>query len=97
MAKIKTVGELIEALKAFDPKLPVGVYVGDAEEGGAFVSSIVHQKALPDNYKELSDADKQAVKDKSTMLYHKGDNPISPIMQEYNDGIKELVTICTNY
>lgn len=60
MATIKPVGELVEALKAYDPKLPVGLYIYEAEEGGAYVKAIKLQKA----------------DDRNTLLYHKGVHPM---------------------
>jgi hypothetical protein len=58
--KIRTVGQLIEALKAFPADAPVGLYIEEAEEGGAGITRIVTQEAS----------------NPKSMLYHKGDNPV---------------------
>ena len=60
MAKLKTVSELIEALKAFPADMPVGIYLEEAEDGGAGITKLVVQKA----------------DDETTQLYHKGDSPV---------------------
>jgi hypothetical protein len=73
MATLKTNGELIDELSKFPRDMLVGVYIDEVEEGGAYIRKIVVQKA----------------DDESTLLYHKGDNPVN------SKSISEMLTICS--